>query len=189
MEFTWEGQPVTLRGDSTIPSQSVSLLQLQALVQSDTVAGIFAISTQPPTSRSDYTDQPQFPPNLPEPVLTILQHFHSIFVPPTGLPPHRSVDHRIHLVEGTPPINVRPYRYPQFQKSEMEKLIREMLEQGIIVPSHSPFSSPVLLVRKKDGSWRFCVDYRALNAVTVKDKFPIPTIDELLDELGGATIF
>lgn len=105
------------------------------------------------------------------------------------MPPRRPFDHRVHLVPDAASVNVRPYRYPYFQKNEIERQVKDMLDQGIIQRSSSPFSSPVLLILKKDGTFHFCIDYRALNTATVSDHFTILTVDELFGELGKARIF
>jgi hypothetical protein len=119
----------------------------------------------------------------------LLLQFAAIFEETSGLPPERRQRHQIRLLPGTPPVAVRPYRYAHMQKQELEQQCAEMLRTGVIRPSTSAFSALVLLVKKGDGSWRFCIDYRALNAATMKDKFPIPVVEELLDELRGASFF
>jgi len=126
---------------------------------------------------------------IPELLKRALAEFGRVFTATEGLPPSRERDYAINIISGYSPMSVRPYRYLYLQKNEIEKLVGEMLAVGIIQPSSSPFSSPILLVKKKDGGWHFCVDYRALNKVTVPNKFPIPMIDELLDELHGARVF
>lgn len=111
-------------------------------------------------------DSPAVPPGLS----ALLQEFNSIFEAPTQLPPRRECDHAIPLVPGASPVCIRPYRYPPAIKDEIEQQVQAMLDTGVIQPSDNSFSSPVLLVKKKDSTFRFCVDFRHLNAITVKSK-------------------
>lgn len=91
--------------------------------------------------------------------------------------------------EGVDPIKQHPRRVPFSVRREVARQVDKMLQEGVISPSESPWSSPVVMVRKKDGTHRFCVDYRKLNSVTKRDQFPLPHIDDLLDQLGKAKYF
>jgi len=112
-----------------------------------------------------------------------------VFQEPKGLPPLRDHDHKIPLKTRSEAVNLRPYRYSWLQKDSLERMVTEILDTRIIRTSNSPFASPVILVKKKDSTWRLCVDYRALNKLTIKDKYLIPMIEELLEKLVQATIF
>ncbi|KAJ9512237.1 hypothetical protein QJQ45_012789 [Haematococcus lacustris] len=148
-------------------------------------------SSHTSTSTSPPPDQPQWPPSLPPSATALLSEHIEVF--PKELPsihdlPHRSVDHVIQLESGTPP-NRPVYRMSQEELDELKRQLDELLAKGYIRPSTSPFGSAVLFVRKKDGSLRLCVDYRALNQLTIKNRYPLPRIDDLLDQLAGARVF
>jgi hypothetical protein len=108
---------------------------------------------------------------------------------PPGLPPERAVDHAIELEPGHPPPVNKTYALSGAELAELRKQLEEMLDQGFIRPSVSPYGAPILFVKKKEGSLRMCVDYRGLNKITVKNKYPLPRIDELLDRISGAQYF
>ncbi|KAL0543592.1 hypothetical protein IC582_018692 [Cucumis melo] len=106
-----------------------------------------------------------------------------------GLSPHREVEFAIELEPGTVPISRAPYRMAPAELKELKVQLQELLDKGFIRPSVSPWGAPVLFVKKKDGSMRLCIDYRELNKVTVKNRYPLPRIDDLFDQLQGATVF
>ena len=106
-----------------------------------------------------------------------------------GLPPDRDIEFAIDLVPSTAPIAKRTYRMSVEELVELKKQLKELLDKEYIQPSASPWGSPVLFVKKKDRSMRMCIDYRSLNAVTIKNKYPLPRIDDLLDELQKAKFF
>jgi hypothetical protein len=106
-----------------------------------------------------------------------------------GMPPDRDIEFLIELLPGTPPIAKRPYRMPINELVELKKQIVELQAKGFIRPSSSPWGAPVLFVEKKDGTQRMCVDYQSLNEVTIKNKYPLPRIEDLFDLMKGASIF
>ncbi|GJV76968.1 retrotransposon-related protein [Tanacetum coccineum] len=184
MEFKYKGRKVALRGTRRsgvqwmegfrVPEQTAQLSSMVLCVYPSTTLNMVSASTTE---------------GIPSPISTLLSYFDDVFAVPTALPPIREYDHKIVLKKGTEPIFSRPYRHPPTQKDAIEEMVKELLESGVIRPSQSPFSSPVVMVKKKDGTWRMCIDYRRLNEQTIKDKFPIPIIEELIDELQGSQYF
>lgn len=189
MQFFHQGHLVEFRADApTKPTDALaqevkSLLQTNAASldqkkKTNAASALFHINishtdTTPNTHTTSLNEPtPQIEPHsqtdpaipfLSHPQLEItylLEKYRALFNAPSEPTPPRNITHKIHLLPNTAPVNVRPYRYPHFQKCEIEKQVEEMLKSGMIQLSQSPFSSPVLLVKKKDGSWRFFVDYR-----------------------------
>ncbi|XP_050916547.1 uncharacterized protein LOC127131677 [Lathyrus oleraceus] len=113
----------------------------------------------------------------------------SVLLDVSSLPPEREVEFSIDLVPGTAPISVSLYRMAPLELRELKNQLEELLTKHFIRPSVSPWGAPVLLVKKKDGSMRLCIDYRQLNKVTIKNKYPLARIDDLLDQLKGACVF
>ena len=106
-----------------------------------------------------------------------------------GLPPEREISFEIELLPGAAPVSKAPYRMAPAELRELQVQLQELLDRGFIRPSHSPWGAPVLFVKKKDGSLRMCIDYRELNKLTIKNKYPLPRIDDLFDQLRGAEVF
>jgi hypothetical protein len=127
--------------------------------------------------------------NLPE-VIRVVSEFPDVFPEELlGMPPERKVEFAIEFEPGTAPISKRTYRVSEPELVELKKQIDELLEKGYIRPSTSPWAALVLFVENKDGTKRMCIDYRALNEVTIKNKYPLPRIEDLFDQLRGARVF
>ncbi|KAA8495820.1 Transposon Ty3-I Gag-Pol polyprotein [Porphyridium purpureum] len=122
-------------------------------------------------------------------VRKMLKDFENLFEEPRGLPESRTVEHVIRLKDEKPVRVGRVYRLSPAELKVLRETLDDLLDKGFVQPSQSPFGAPVLFVKKKDGSMRMCVDYRALNDATVKDRYPLPNMDELLDRLGAAHCF
>jgi hypothetical protein len=183
ISFDHNGQWITLQGltAASIPAPTPMDLSLLQQMEAHNEIWAMAVLEQLPDGSSDTT--------VPAEIRIILTEFSDVFAEPEGLPPRRQYDHAITLEADAKPPNSKPYRYSPMQKDEIERQVSDMLRSGVIAHSMSPYAAPVLLVKKKDGSWRFCIDYGRLNLATVKNKFPLPIVDELLDELAGAAFF
>lgn len=182
IQFEHQGQMIKLQG--VLPSKQEELTEIsgEQLLKLYKGNDIWATAMISPVIDNTNRQEQYLLNGIPMLIKELIHKFDSLFQSPTELPPSRVYDHPISLLPDIVPVNSKPYRYSPHQKNEIEKQVADMLRIGIVIPSLSPFASPVLLVKKKDGTWRFCVDYRKLNSVTIKNKFPVPIIDEFLDE-------
>ncbi|KAG7585117.1 Retrotransposon gag domain [Arabidopsis thaliana x Arabidopsis arenosa] len=193
MQFNHASKRVCLHGIKQGSVREVKAIKVNELQEEQVQLSMICVHNLPieetVTIGSIEVDQQQQRQLIPD-VEQLIEAYTAIFAVPADLPPFRqNLDHKISLLERSNPINQRPYRYAVYQKDEIDKIVKDMLTSGTIQPSCNPYASPVVLVKKKNGTLRLCVDYRGLNNMTVKDRFPIPLIGDLMDELGGSTVY
>jgi hypothetical protein len=122
--------------------------------------------------------------------IRVVQEYPDVFPEElSGMPPDRDIEFLIELLPRTPPISKRPYRMPVNELVELKKQITELHAKGFIQPSSSPWGAPVLFLEKKDGTQWMCIEYRSLNEVTIKNKYPLSIIEDLFDQMKGAGVF
>ncbi|KAF5813338.1 putative nucleotidyltransferase, Ribonuclease H [Helianthus annuus] len=174
---TPSGESLTIRGDTQygLP-EDVSMLKASRCLNRGCVIYMAQVIIEEPKPKIEdlpvISEYPEvFPEELP------------------GLPPDRQVEFRIDIIPGAAPIARAPYRLAPTEMKELRTQLDELLAKGFIRPSSSPWVAPVLFVKKKDGSMRLCIDYRELNKVTIKNRYPLPRIDDLFDQLQGASYF
>ncbi|GJX98257.1 hypothetical protein Tco_0355276 [Tanacetum coccineum] len=120
----------------------------------------------------------------------IVRDFPDVFLKDLpGLPPTQQVEFQIDLIPGAAPVAQAPYRLTPSEMKEFSEQLKELSDKGFIRPSSSPWGAPVLFVKKKDGSFRMCIDYRELNKLMVKNRYPLPRIDDLFDQLQGSSVY
>ena len=192
MVFKWGSSKVLLRGISPGSVREIKAKRVKENRDSDIqLHMIYAYEESDWTPMKLSVLQSQGSERLGvEEINELTEQFKDIFEEPKALPPFKeNHNHKIILKEGSDPVNQRPYRYAVQQKNEIDKMIQDLLKAGTVQPSSSTYAAPVVLVKKKDNTWRLCVDYRKLNEMTVKDRFPIPLIEDLMDELGGSKVY
>ena len=179
-----QGKKIVIQGDRSLTKAIISLKKMMKMMGEKDQG--FLVECRALTKSKYFGEEDLWDEELL--VAVIPKSFEDVFEWPETLPPRRAIEHHIHLKRGrSSECEVIPLRISA--EDENGEVGSEDVIFRVIRPSTSPYSSPVLLVRKKDGSWQFCVDYRALNNVTVPDKFHIRVVEELFDELNGATMF
>jgi hypothetical protein len=183
---------ITLRADTFTYSPRIQLLNATKMVKllrtPSRVESLFIVTVK--DNAQNYTLETDQVPSWNAKLSNLLNGFISLFQEPQHLPPSRpDYDHKIELTPDAAVPQQRTFRMSPAELAELQRQLKDYLDKGWIQPSTSPFGAPVLFARKKDGSLRMCIDYRGLNAITIKNRYPLPRIDELLDQLQGATIF
>jgi RNase H-like domain found in reverse transcriptase/Reverse transcriptase (RNA-dependent DNA polymerase)/Integrase zinc binding domain len=185
LSFQYGHKKIIVRADSTKPQQpgcNSVFISHQQLARTSNSAELFAIFWG-----NTETELPTYPKEVQK----LLNQYSDIFPKelPKELPPQRTVDHAIELVPGSEPASRSIYRLSFEETNELKRQLKNLMNKGFIRPSVSPFGAPVLFVHKKEGTLRLCVDYRALNKNTIKNRYPLPRIEDLMDRLGGSCFF